>query len=217
MSFSSTVRVKICGITSPLDAKAAVEAGADALGFNFYEKSPRYVDLRQAAGIIAKLPPFVSTVAVFVNPTLEKVQRVLMNCRIDSLQFHGDESPAFLAQFPADKVIKALPVKDKASLKGLKAFRQSAALLLDAYHPKLKGGTGKAFNWDLAKQAKRFGRPVILAGGLNPQNVAEAVVQARPFAVDTASGVEISPGKKDAQKMRAFVANAKKTDNLQGH
>jgi phosphoribosylanthranilate isomerase len=188
-----------------------VQAGADALGFNFYEKSPRHVDLRQAAGIISKLPPFVSTVAVFVDPALEAVQRVLLNCRIDSLQFHGDETPAFLAQFPADKVIKALPVRDRASLKALKAFRRSAALLLDAYHPKLRGGTGRVFSWDLARQAKRMGTPIILAGGLNPGNVAEAVAEARPFAVDTASGVEISPGRKDAQKMRAFVTNAKKT------
>ena len=204
------VRVKICGITSLRDAQDAVEAGADALGFNFHPKSPRFVGLKKAAAIIPKLPPFVGTVGVFLDPELDLVRRVLGTCRIDWLQFHGHEAPGFLAQFPADKCVKALAVRDRSSLKALAAYRHSvSALLLDAWHPRLAGGTGRAFSWPWARQARRFGKPIILAGGLTPGNVAQAVREARPWAVDAASGVESAPGKKDPAKVRAFIRNAK--------
>jgi phosphoribosylanthranilate isomerase len=204
------VRVKICGITQLEDALAAAEAGADALGFNFYAKSPRCVSLAKAAGILKKLPPFVGRVGVFVNPTQGEVERALSSMRLDWLQFHGDEDFDFVSRFPADMVIKAFRVKGKADLKGFNPFVGSAAFLLDAHHAGAYGGTGKVFSWDLALEAKkRFGRPVILAGGLTPENVAEAVRKVKPWAVDTASGVESAPGKKDKDKMRRFIRAAK--------
>lgn len=207
-----SVRVKICGITSLDDALAAADAGVDALGFNFYAKSPRYVSLAKAAGIMKKMPPFVSRVGVFVNPSQGEVERALASARFDWLQFHGDEDADFVSRFPGDMVIKAVRVSDKKDLKGLNAFRGCAAFLLDAYSAEAYGGTGKAFRWDIALEAKkRYQRPVILAGGLTPQNVAEAVKKVKPWAVDTASGVESAPGKKDREKVRQFVAAAKAT------
>jgi phosphoribosylanthranilate isomerase len=204
------VKVKICGITGLDDALAAAEAGADALGFNFYPQSPRYVAPANAAGILKKLPPFVARVGVFVNPTQGEVERALASMRLDWLQFHGDEDSDFVSGFPGDMVVKAFRVKDKKDLKGMNAFSGCAAFLLDAYSPGAYGGTGKPFRWDIALEAKkRYGRPVILAGGLTPQNVAEAVKKVKPWAVDTASGVESAPGKKDEEKLRAFIAAAK--------
>src|SRR4051812_14961414 len=203
------VRVKVCGITSLEDALAAVGAGADALGFNFHPASPRSVSIAQAAKIIRKVPPFVTTVAVFVDPTLNLVRQVLFRCRMDMLQMHGQETPEFLANFPSDKVIKAQAVRNAASLKALVAYPAVSAFLLDAYHPGLAGGTGKVFSWDLARKAQGLKKPIILAGGLNPENVADAVRQARPYAVDVASGVESAPGKKDKLKMTRFIKNAK--------
>lgn len=206
---SKAVRVKVCGITSVEDAKAAADAGVDAVGLNFCAASPRVVSLNQAARILRALPPFVTTVAVFVNPTLDLVRQVLFRCRIDLLQFHGQESPEFLLNFPADKLIKAQPVRNAASLKALVAYKAVSAYLLDAYQPGMAGGTGKVFSWDLALKAQRLKKPIILAGGLHPGNVAEAIRKARPYGVDVASGVETSPGKKDWKKMVEFVKNAK--------
>jgi phosphoribosylanthranilate isomerase len=204
------LRVKICGITRLEDALAAAEAGADALGFNFYAKSPRFIPLNKAAGIIKKLPPFVSRVGVFVNPSQAEVERALSSTRLDWLQFHGDEDFDFVSRFPAEMVIKALRVKEMKDLKALGPFVSSAAFLLDAYSAEAYGGTGTSFRWDIAIQAKkRFERPVILAGGLNAENVAEAVKKVMPWAVDTASGVESAPGKKDREKMKRFITAAK--------
>lgn len=205
------VRVKICGITSAEDAKAAVEAGADALGFNFYPKSPRCVPLSTAAGIIAKLPPFVTPVALFVDPTQGQVLSALGACRWGALQFHGDEDPGFLESFPWDLQIKALRVKDKRSLNLTKMYPRVGAWLVDAAGTGLYGGSGKVGRWDLAAQAAKQ-KAVLLAGGLTPENVAEAVRKVRPWGVDTASGVEVEgkPGKKDPKRMRAFVMNAKR-------
>lgn len=201
-------RVKICGITSLADALAAVDAGADALGLNFFSGSPRHISVRAAAAWVPKLPPLVSTVGVFVNAEPRLVQEALGSLRLDFLQFHGDEQPDDLALFPWDKQIRAVRIKDKRSLAELKRWPRPAAWLLDAYAPKSYGGTGKAFRWDLAREAGKR-KPVILAGGLTPSNVAQAVREARPYAVDVASGVECAPGKKDADKMRAFVRAAK--------
>ncbi len=197
------VRVKICGITSQADAQAAVQAGADALGFMFYEKSPRFLTAAAAAEIIATLPPFVARVGVFVDPTEERVGHTAMACNLSTIQLHGEESPEFCARL-ALPVIKAFRILDAASLKPLAAYR-TAGWLLDSYVAGQPGGTGRHFNWDLALQAKQSGRPIILAGGLTPENVAEAVRRVQPFAVDVSSGVESAPGRKDAALTRAFV------------
>jgi phosphoribosylanthranilate isomerase len=163
-----------------------------------------------AAAIAKKLPPFVSRVGVFVNPTQAEVERALSSMRLDWLQFHGDEDFDFVSRFPLDMVIKAARLKDKKGLKGLNPFAACAAFLLDAFSEGNYGGTGKTLAPELAVEAKkRYGRPLILAGGLNAQNVAAAVAKVRPWAVDTASGVESAPGEKDKKKMKAFVEAAK--------
>ncbi|MBN2507897.1 MAG: phosphoribosylanthranilate isomerase [Verrucomicrobia bacterium] len=203
----SSVRVKICGITSPDDALEAVEAGADALGFVFYDRSPRQVTLGQAATIIRRLPPLVAKVGVFVNPAAAWVRRAIAESGLDTLQFHGEESSDFCVQFGL-KAIKAFRVSEAASLPTLLSYATDA-WLLDSYVAGQHGGTGERFNWNLAIEAKAHGRPLILAGGLTPANVAEAVRRVRPFAVDVSTGVERAPGEKDADKMRAFVAAAK--------
>ena len=202
-----SVRVKICGITSAQDALAAVDAGADALGFMFYEASPRRVTPEQASEIIRELPPFVARVGVFVNPDADKVRATIAETGIDTLQFHGEETPEFCRQFGL-RVIKAFRVRDVLSLKRLADFRNEA-WLLDSFVEGKHGGTGAIFNWDLAAQAVKQGGRVILAGGLTPENVAEAVRQVRPYALDVSSGVELAPGRKDVTKVRAFIAAAK--------
>lgn len=199
--------VKICGITSLTDGLAAAEAGADALGLMFYEPSPRHVTLRAAAEIARQIPPFVIKVGVFVNAQEELVLRAIGECGLNILQFHGDETPAYCRQFPV-MTIKAFRVRDAESLKPLPAY-QTDAWLLDAHVADKPGGTGAKFNWDLAVQAQQLGRPIFLAGGLTPENVADAVRKVRPYAVDVSSGVEASPGKKDREKVRAFIQAAK--------
>jgi len=202
-----SVRIKICGITNPDDASAAVEAGANALGFILYEASPRNISLTVAAQIIRNLPPFVARVGVFVDAPEQFVRAAIAECRFDTLQFHGNESPEFCQSFPL-KTIKAVRIRSAESLSGLSAY-QTSAWLLDSFVPDKIGGTGEKFNWDVASAAKKFGRPIILAGGLTPENVARAVQQVRPFAVDVSSGVESKPGKKDHEKIRAFIAAAR--------
>ena len=200
-------RVKICGITNLADAQAAVEAGADALGFNFYRKSPRFLAVSAAAKISKRLPPFIMRVGVFVNAPEELVTRAISECGLGLLQFHGDEPPEFCAQFGLMSM-KAFRIRDAESLKELPKY-PTEAWLLDACSPEARGGTGQKFNWDLAVEAQKFGRPFFLAGGLTPENVARAVRQVRPFGVDVSSGVESSPGKKDPEKVRAFIQAAK--------
>jgi phosphoribosylanthranilate isomerase len=197
-------RVKICGITNLADAQAAVAAGADVLGLNFYEGSPRRVSMKTAAEIANQLPPFVMRAGVFVNADEDLVTRAIGECGLSLLQFHGDEPPEFCVQFGLMSM-KALRIRDAESLKELPRF-QTDAYLLDAFSPEARGGTGEKFNWELAVEAQKFGKPVFLAGGLTPENVAEAVRKVRPFGVDVASGVESSPGKKDHAKIRAFIA-----------
>jgi len=197
------VRVKICGLTSLSDALAAVEAGADAIGFMFYERSPRNLSLTVAAQIVRELPPFVARVGVFVDASEEFIRRAIAECALDTLQFHGDESPEFCQKFSL-KSYKAFRIRGAESLKDLPRYPTSG-WLLDSFVPDKVGGTGATFNWDLARQAKEFGRPIILAGGLTPENVAEAVRQVQPFAVDVSSGVESQPGIKDHGKVRAFI------------
>ncbi len=199
--------VKICGITSVADGLAAAAAGADAIGLMFYEQSPRFVTLDSAAKISRELPPSVIKIGVFVNAPAETVSRAIGECALNLLQFHGDESPAFCRQFPV-MTIKAFRIRDAASLRTLPDY-DTSAWLLDASVPDRLGGTGATFNWDLAVQANQLGRPIFLAGGLTPENVADAVRKVRPYAVDVSSGVESAPGKKDPQKMRDFIHAAK--------
>ncbi len=201
----STPKVKICGLTSPEDALFAAEAGADALGFVFYEGSPRHVFPETVREIVSALPPFITTVGVFVNAPPAEIREVLTLTGLDVVQLHGDEPPEESSLFP--RVIKAFRVRDVTVLEEIRRFRASA-YLLDTYDPDVPGGTGKSFNWEIAREAARFG-PVILAGGLTPGNVAEAVRTARPYAVDVSSGVEAEKGKKDPGKVRLFIERAK--------
>jgi len=200
-------RVKICGITSVTDGLAAAESGADMIGLMFYEGSPRHITLAQAAEISRALPPFVQRVGVFVNPDAAQVMEAIAACGLNLLQFHGDETSDFCTQFGLMSV-KAVRVRDAASLAALEKY-QTDAILLDAHSKAGLGGTGEQFNWELAVAAQKFGKPIFLAGGLTPENVADAVRQVRPFAVDVSSGVESAPGKKDAAKVRAFIQAAK--------
>ena len=202
-----SVRVKICGITSVADAMTAAEAGADMIGLMFYDGSPRHITIAQAAEISRALSPFMLKVGVFVNPEEAQVMEAISACGLNLLQFHGDESSDFCTQFGLMSV-KALRVKDAESLAALENY-STDAFLLDAHSKSGLGGTGEKFNWDLAIEAQRFNKPIFLAGGLTPENVAAAVRQVRPFAVDVSSGVESAPGKKDAAKVRAFIQAAK--------
>ncbi|HXC98386.1 MAG TPA: phosphoribosylanthranilate isomerase [Verrucomicrobiae bacterium] len=202
----STV-VKICGITNAADALAAAGSGADALGLMFYEGSPRHITVKAAAEIARQLPPFVIKVGVFVNAPEDAVLRAIGECGLNIVQFHGDETPEYCGLFPV-MTIKAFRVRDAGSLKTLADY-QTDAFLLDAHTPDKLGGTGATFNWDLALEAQKLGRPIFLAGGLTPENVAEAVRRVRPYAVDVSSGVEESPGKKDHHKVAAFIKAAK--------
>jgi len=202
-----STRMKICGITNLTDAQVAVEAGADALGFVFYEKSPRFISIETAAEISKQLPPFILRIGVFVNAPKEEIVRAIGECGLSLLQFHGDEPPEFCTQFDLMSM-KAFRIRDTGSLKELPKYKTDA-WLLDAYSSDTLGGTGGVFNWDLAVEAQKTGRPIFLAGGLTPENVAEAIQKVRPFGVDVSSGVESSPGKKDHAKMRAFIHAAK--------
>ncbi|HWQ90573.1 MAG TPA: phosphoribosylanthranilate isomerase, partial [Clostridia bacterium] len=201
------VKVKICGITNVADARAAAEAGADAIGLMFWEQSPRFVDLERAAEISRVLPPYVLRTGVFVNASEDLVLQAIASCGLNLLQFHGDEPPDFCGQFGLMSM-KAFRVRDAASLEVLPSY-QTEAWLLDAFTPGKLGGTGESFNWDLAIEAAKWGRPFFLAGGLHAGNVAEAVRRVRPYGVDVSSGVESAPGKKDPEKVRAFVKAAR--------
>lgn len=202
------VRVKICGITRVEDALAAVEAGADALGFMFYPPSPRHVTAATAREISRALPPFVARVGVFVDAAPAEVGTVLGEGGMDTLQFHGNETPAYCRGFPAARVIKAFRVSGPETLDRLAEYA-AFAWLLDSYVAGSMGGTGRTFNWELAGDAVRRGGRVILAGGLNPDTVARAVAAVRPYGVDVSSGVESAPGRKDPAKLRDFIAAAK--------
>jgi phosphoribosylanthranilate isomerase len=200
-------RLKICGVTSVADGLVAAEAGADMIGLMFYEGSLRHITLATAVEISRALPPFVLRVGVFVNPEAAQVTRAIAECGLNLLQFHGDEDSDFCTQFGLMS-LKAIRVRDAESLKQLGHFNTDA-FLLDAYAKSGLGGTGEKFNWELALEAQQFGKPIFLAGGLTPENVAAAVELVHPFAVDVSSGVESAPGKKDAAKVRAFIAAAK--------
>jgi phosphoribosylanthranilate isomerase len=197
------VKIKICGITNLEDARLAADLGAHALGFIFYPKSPRAVRPDAAREIIRNLPPLVMTVGVFVDEEVATVRETAARAGLDWVQLHGQESPEYCRSIGC-RVIKGFRIKDPGSLNPLPGYRDAVqAFLLDTYKAGTAGGTGETFDWTLARQAKEWG-PIILAGGLNPENVAQAITIAQPEAVDVASGVEAAPGKKDPEKLRAF-------------
>ncbi|GAB1616256.1 phosphoribosylanthranilate isomerase [Pseudomonas sp. NGC7] len=203
----SNVRSKICGITRIEDALAAAEAGADAIGFVFYAKSPRAVDVRQARAIIAELPPFVTTVGLFVNASRCELNEILEVVPLDLLQFHGDETPQDCEGFHRPW-IKALRVRPGDDLEAAcRLYAGACGILLDTYVPGVPGGTGEAFDWSLVPA--RLSKPIILAGGLDAQNVGRAIAQVRPYAVDVSGGVEQAKGIKDAAKIEAFMRAVK--------
>jgi phosphoribosylanthranilate isomerase len=202
--------VKICGITRVEDALAAAHAGAHAIGLVFHPASPRYVQIDQARAIARSLPPFITVVALFVEPDPQTVHDVLREVPIQLLQFHGDETPEFCAQFPLPyiKAVRMAPGADL--LQYAAAHRGAKGLLVDAYSERVYGGSGESFDWRTLPRTLPL--PVVLAGGLTPQNVAEAIRIARPWAVDVSSGVEREKGVKDADKIAAFIRGARDAD-----
>ncbi len=224
------VRVKVCGVTTPTDALAAVEAGADAIGLLFFAGSRRHVSFRTASGIVSELPRTVAVVGVLVNPTTDDLRRAAEEVGLDAVQLHGDETPEFVSSLvlparrtsgltgflpPAEVaassrlgVIKAFRVRDASTLSELPRY-ETDLWLLDSFAPDKMGGTGTAFAWNLAAEANKLGRPIVLAGGLTPHNVAEAVRTVHPHAVDVSTGVESSPGRKDRRLLQAFIEAAR--------
>lgn len=205
------VRIKICGITNADDALLCEGAGADALGFVFYDKSPRRVTSGAARDIIRRLGPFISRVGVFVDETFDKIKTTVYETGIDCVQLHGVESPEMCASVRDSlkvRVVKAVRVRDGSDAEGLNGY-DVHAFLLDTYRQGVEGGTGETFDWDIALGAKAWGR-VVLAGGLGPGNVASAIQRVLPYGVDVSSGVEISPGRKDGDRVMAFIRNARR-------
>lgn len=199
------VKVKICGITNLEDALTAIEAGADMLGFVF-APSPRQVTSQQAMVITVRLPSSITKIGVFVNSDLEFVKEIMAKCNLDKAQFHGTESPEYCQSFTSG-VIKAFRIQRKSDLETLPLYKVEA-YLLDSYDPTRAGGTGQTFDWDIARAARKYGK-IILSGGLTPENVAEAIIKVRPYGVDVSSGIESKPGKKDPEKVKAFIKAAK--------
>jgi phosphoribosylanthranilate isomerase len=206
-------RVKICGFTRPDDALAAVRLGADAIGLVFYPPSPRHVEIETARAIVASLPPFVTVVGLFVDEEAARIKEILERVRIDLIQFHGDEAAEYCAGFgkPYIKAIRMSPGLDLAAV--MDAHGHASGFLLDAWHPDAKGGTGSRFDWSLIPG--EYADSLILAGGLEPGNVAGALRTVRPFALDVSSGVEAEKGIKDAGKMAAFLKEVYKFDYSQ--
>jgi len=210
---AARTRVKICGITRPADGVAAAVLGVDAIGLVFYPPSPRAVDRQRAQAIVAALPPFVTAVGIFVDPEPDAVQAVLEAVAIDVLQFHGEEAPAECGRY-GRPYIKSIRVRPGVDVEAQAARYASAqGLLLDTWRADLWGGSGEAFDWRLVP--RRLPRPIILAGGLTPENVAEAVHAVRPFAVDVSGGVESAKGIKDPQRMAAFVRGIERVETTE--
>jgi phosphoribosylanthranilate isomerase len=204
-------RVKICGITRSEDGQAAAYAGADAIGMVFYATSPRAVSIAKAQAIVAALPPFVTVVALFVDPTAAEVETVLQNVAVDVLQFHGDEAPEFCDRF-ARPYLKALRMRAEIDLAAeARRYASAQGLLLDTYKEGVAGGTGESFDW--MRVPRDLDMPIVLAGGLTPVNVAAAIQQARPYAVDVSGGVEAAKGIKDAAKMAALMGEVKRVES----
>jgi phosphoribosylanthranilate isomerase len=197
-------RIKICGLTRAEDVQAACDWGVDAIGLVFYPPSPRAVTIAQAKAALVAMPPFVTVTALFVNPTVAEVDAVLSALpAVSLLQFHGDESPAFCRHF-GRAYIKAIPMRDDVDLQQeANRFDDALGLLVDTYKPNVPGGSGESFDWH--RVPHNLSKPIILAGGLTPDNVGAAIAQVHPFAVDVSGGVEASKGIKDAQKIESFV------------
>lgn len=204
-------RIKVCGITQATDAEIAARAGADAIGFVFYRQSPRFIEPSRAAAITAGLPPFVTTVGLFVDATSDWIETVLEQVAIDCLQFHGDESPASCRAHgrPYIKAVRMRPGIDLAAV--AETHHEARGLLLDSYRPGTPGGTGTCFDW--AEVPEAIGMPIILAGGLDVGNVTTAIGCVRPWAVDVSSGVEHAPGCKDPARIASFVAAVRAADD----
>jgi phosphoribosylanthranilate isomerase len=199
------VHVKICGITNLDDALASIDAGAHALGFNFYERSPRYIEPLAARDIIQQLPPSIMCVGVFVNlPAPEQVRRIAGEAGVNAVQLHGDESPAYCRELKDLFVIKALRVAGDFEPEHAAQY-ETEAILLDAFSPAVFGGAGHTFDWSVAMRTRPLVGKLFLAGGLNEQNVSAAIEAVQPYAVDACSGLESAPGRKDAAKVRAFI------------
>ena len=208
----SRTRIKICGITRPEDACEAVEQGADAIGLVFYPESPRAVSIEQAQAVAAVVPPFVTLVALFVDESVERIKAVLEGVPVGLLQFHGEESPGFCEQF-SRPYIRALRMRPDTDIAAFAAdYPKARGILLDAWQEGVPGGTGKTFDWNLARET--VAAPLVLAGGLHAANVGEAIAAVRPFAVDVSGGVELSPGHKDPQRIREFVTAVRETDRV---
>lgn len=208
------VRVKICGITNLADARCACEAGAHFLGFNFYPRSPRYVDPKRARSIVRRLPKNVASVGIFVNESERDIVRIAQLVGLKYVQLHGDETPELVSrlrrELGAVKIIKAIGVERAASVRVARRFKNAAAILLDGFDARQRGGTGKSFNWSLAARAS-VKQHIFVAGGLTPENAAEAIRIARPYAIDVCSGVESSPGKKNHGEIRVLMSNVNGT------
>lgn len=203
-------RAKICGITRPQDGVLAAVNGADAIGLVFYERSPRVVGVEQACAVIAALPPFVTSVGLFVNAQAAEVERVLAEVPLDLLQFHGDETPDYCRQF-SRPYIKAVRMAEGVDLALLaQQYAEARGLLVDSYQRGIPGGTGHTFDW--ARIPGGLDKPIILAGGLGPENIEQAVRRVRPYAVDVSSGVEAARGIKDADRIAAFMRGVNKAD-----
>ena len=202
------VKVKICGITTIEDADTAVRCGADALGFVFYPKSPRSIEPATAKSIVSSLPPFITTVGVFVNEALQKIEEITSYVGLNAVQLHGSEPPEHCNLLK--KVIKAIRVKELSDLEILESYKSASAFLLDTYSSESFGATGQTFNWEIAVEAKKYGN-IILAGGLNPDNIEQAIKVVAPYAVDVSSGVEgTTKGRKDHNKVKLFIERSKK-------
>lgn len=199
------VKVKICGVTNWADAKVALDAGASALGFNFYPPSPRYIAPAEARKITRHMPRRASAVGVFVDEPVKRILEIARAAGIALIQLHGDESPMVArALRPRYLVIKAFRVRRGFRIERLVRYGDAAAFLLDGFRARLRGGTGKTFDWRIAREAKRYG-PILLAGGITPENVEQAILEVNPFGIDVASGVEARPGKKDPARIRALM------------
>ena len=210
MNSLTRTRTKICGITRPQDGVLAAANGADAIGLVFYDQSPRAVGIEQACEVIAALPPFVTSVGLFVNAEAAEVERILSAVPLDLLQFHGEETPEYCRQFQRP-YIKAVRMAEGVDLPAVAAqYAEAKGLLVDSYQQGVPGGTGHTFDW--ARIPGNVGKAIILAGGLGPENIGQAVCQVRPYAVDVSSGVEAAKGIKDADKIAAFMRGVKKAD-----
>lgn len=212
------VRVKFCGITSLKDAKNAVSVGADAIGFVFFRESPRYISPENTEAIIKELPPFMTSVGVFVNEDLRFIEECVERCGLDAVQLHGDEDIEYCLRFKGlrfkgVKLIKAVRIKNKESLRSIEKGDPSDAILLDTYRSDVFGGTGEGFDRTIALLAKEYAKRLIISGGLNSDNVYDVIKKISPYGVDVSSGIESSPGRKNIELMEEFIKEVRRAES----